>query len=671
MRRALPSRRTLLGWVLGAVTLCTPHTTAAQVRWGLGRWQGKGTFFLDWQRQDDQSAQTKYETILFQERVGLRNVGAFVVDPRLVTLDLGGSFGLSQEDGISQDNNPLRVGNGTLYDYAFDGLFLSEKPYPFTVFANRTENILAQGFGGRSDVTFESYGGIFELREGNGLEDYGLLHISSALDVRQEHLKEDSAVFGSPFSRDETRNIVRYHGHKGCETSDFDLRYELNDVSDPLNPTNVFDSHVVRALHSLDFGPTLNRRLDSAFYYFDRTGSAPGSYISADEHLHIDHHRDLATDYHYGFSQSDSTAGVVTTHAANAGLLRWFYQRLLTTLNVRGLWQNLSIGDKTIYGGQGALSYRRDLPWNGQLFVDSSVGYEVDDNNFTPSTVDVVDEPHVAPPVLGAGAGFTLDNTFVQNDTIVMVDVRGGSRLPTVLNVDYVISQQGPSTEIIPLAGSPVIQPNDPLEVSYTYNVDPSIMYSTTNVGAKLGVDFPWITASYEHLLSDQSRLSGTTTPGFLIDQNLDRFRVELKGHWHAVRAQSAVGYEILRSTLVDSNTWHFGQLLAYQPRADIVAQISGDQYLVDYPGEGRHSDSYLVRGTIDWFSVVGLSVSTFGGYRAFHDTSVPTDELVDAGLRLRWTYRNLEVAPTFTWADYMNRLTDIRGELRITRHLF
>lgn len=172
MTGAWTSRRCVLGWVLGALTLCVAHPTSAQVRWGLGRWQGDGTLFLDWERQDDKRSQTRYETILFQERLGLRNVGAFIFDPRFLTLNLGGSFGLSQEDGIAVTNNSLRVGNGTLYDYAFDGLFLSDGPYPVTLFANRNQTTLTQGFGGRSEVTFESRGG--HLRAARGQFPQGL-----------------------------------------------------------------------------------------------------------------------------------------------------------------------------------------------------------------------------------------------------------------------------------------------------------------------------------------------------------------------------------------------------------------------------------------------------------------------------------------------------------------
>jgi len=656
---------------MGALELVLAQVAGAQTPYGLGRWQGKATFYLDWEKQDDKRSQTKYETILFQERLGLRNVGAFIVDPRLLTLNLGGSFGLSQEDAIAVTDNSLRVGNGHLYDYAFEGLLLSGQPYPVTFFANRDQSILTQGFGGQSNSSFESRGGILELREGNFLKDYGFLNFSSLLDVHQEFINEDSSVFGTPFRRDESRNIVRYQAKKGGETSDLYLRYELNDVNDPLNVTNVFTSNTLRAGHSIDFGPTLNRRLDSALYYFTRSGSSPGSYLSIDEGLHLDHHVDFATDYRYNFSQSDSDAGSITTNAASAGLLHRLYQQLTTTLNARGLRQDFSTGEKTVLGGQGGLAYRRKLPWNGELTTDASIGYQVDDNNFTSSQIEVVDEPHVAPPVLGAGAGFTLDNPFVENDTIVMVDVRGGSRFSTTLNVDYSLSQEGSLTKIIPLPGSAVIQPGDPLEVSYTYDIDPSLKYGTTNVGTRVAADFQWVAASYEHLLSDQNRLAGTASPQFLINQNLDRLRGDLRHRWGNVRAQSSVAYDILSSTIVDSNTLRFGQLLSYQPSLPVMAQLSGDQYFVDYPGETRRSESYLVRGTLNYLTPFGLSIATVAGYRSYHDTDVPSDEIVDFGVRMHWSYHSLEVSPSFTWTDYRSRSNDIRGQLRITRHLF
>jgi hypothetical protein len=643
----------------------------AMPRWRLGRWQAETSFLLDWEQQNDKRAQNDYETILFQERLYVRNVGAYLFDPRLLTLNLGGGFGLSQEDGLAVQDTPLRVGNGILYDYAFDAFLLNDSPYPISLFANRNENTLAQGFGGRSDVTFESRGGIFELREGNLFEKYGVHNLSASLDVHQELRNEDSLVFGSPYRRDETRNIVRYATHKGGEQSDFDLRYEFNDVNDAVNSQNVFDSHTLRALHSVDFGPTLNRRLDSLLYYFGRRGAGSGNFVSLNEVLRLDHYENLASEYRYDFSRSDTDVGATTTNSASVGLRHRLYERLTTTVDAHGTYQNFPNGERSFYGGRGGLAYRRSLPWQGELLAHLHGGYRVDDNNFTSSRIDVVDEAHTAPPVIGGGNGFALDSPFVFLDTVVVFDVEGGARLPTEVNVDYILEQVGSVTRVIPLAGSPVIRPGDALEVSYSYAVDPSLTFSTATLNVGVGAEFAWIGLSYEHDLSNQSRLSGTASENFLIDQNLDRFAVDLHHRWDALRGQTTLSYEILNSTIVDSRTWRFSQLLAYQPRSNVDAQLSGDQYWATFPGENRDTQSYLVRASVDWLTPFGATVSPFAGFSAFRDTGTENEDIVDAGIRMRWIYHSLEIAPSFTWADYRRRLNELRAQLQITRRFF
>lgn len=671
-----PQCRRALGWIAFAWVVAglwpgLARPAVAQILWSRGQWHAEGSFFLDWEDQNDMRSQLRYNTILFQERLGLHGVGAWVIDPRVISMNLGGSFGLSNEDGINVTDTPLRVGNGTLYDYALDTFILSESAYPVTVFANRVENLLNQGFGTQSDDTFESHGAILELRENSILEDWGWLGFTSLLDVHQERNRENSLTFGSPFNIDEHRNVVRYRAHKGGEFSDFDLRYELNDVADPLNPINTFNAHTLRAQHSLDFGPTLNRRVDSNFYYFTRTGSTPGDYVSLDELLRLDHNADFWSDYRYGFSRSNTTSGTTMTNAAVLEVNHRLFQRLTSTFSAGAARQDYSVGDKTSYGARGGAYYRRPLGWNGELFVDVFGGYQIDDNHFTASTIDVVDEPHVAPPVFGSGQGFELDNNFVQTDTIVVVDVRGGSMLPTQVNIDYVIVPQGSLTEIVPLPTSPVIRPGDPLLVSYSYTVDPSLKYSTATLNARLGVDFPWGTASYVHYLSNQNALGGTSAPDILIDENSDVFKVDLRGQWDGLRAQSTIAYGILHSTLIDSRGWQLNQVLSYQMGPDLLAQLGGDEALVDYPGQNRNSQSYLVRANLDWFTPLGLNLSPFTGYRSYQDSAVPSDQIFDIGVLARWVYRDLEVTPSIAWTDYRGRLSSVQAQLRIVRHLF
>jgi len=671
MKRAAPWWTACL--VFACLLFADAVTAEAEFHWGLGHWEGEGTFLMDWERQHDKRTADKYETLLFEERLRLRNSGIWLFDPRLVTLNVGASFGAPQETALGDTDSPLRVGNGTLYDYSFEALFLSDTAYPASFFANRSQTILAQGFGGRSNLTFESLGGTFELHENSLLEAHGWRGISATVDAREESLVEDSSYFGNPFLRDEHRDIVNVQTHRAGENSDLDLRYQFNSVTDPLNPSNVFDSHTVRVTHSLDFGPTLSRRLDSGLYAFTRSGASSGSYVSANELLHIDHNRDLSSDYRYDFSGSDSDSGTTMTSTADASVLRHFYRNLSTTLGARGSVQTFPDGDRYIYGGRAGADYRRSIPAQGEFFADTHLGYEIDDNKFTSSFVDEPDERQTVPPNIGTGAGFTLAHPFVVVESIVVVDLgpNGNSRFDAVAGRDYLVVADGNNTRIVPLPDSPVLRSGDQLSVSYTYTIAPSIQYSTLDTSVRTGVEFPWMTVSYEHLMSDQSRLSGTSSPQFLIDQNIDRFQLELRGRWKKLIAQSAVDYEILRSSIVDSNGLRFGQLLVYQFSADVVAELTGDESFVDYPQENRHSQSYLARASVDWTILETLTASPFVDYRSFHDSAVMTDDVIEAGMRLHWTYRNVDIFPAITWSDYRDRMEDIHGELRITRRFF
>lgn len=664
-------------WFAWLVVACLAAASApvasAEFHWGLGRWDGDTTFLMDWDKEHDKRTEDRYETLLFEERLRLRNTGAFIFDPRVLTLGLSGSFGADQETALEQADTPLRVGNGTLYDYDFEGLLLADSAYPTTLFATRSQTVLSQGFGGRSDLTFQSLGGTFDLHENSFLQTRGWHGLTATLDAREESLVENSSYFGSPFQRDERRRIVNTQFHRAGENSDFDLHYQLNSVDDPLNSSNVFDSHTLRAAHSLDFGATLSRRLDSGLYYFTRSGASDGSYVSASEALHVDHHRDLATDCRYDFSQSDSESGTTTTHTANASALRRFYRNLTTTLGARGALQQFPTGEEYSYGGRAGADYRRAIPAHGQLFADTHLGYQVDDNNFSSSFIEEPDERHAVPPDVGTGAGFTLAHPFVVVESIVVVDLGpdGNSRFDTVVNRDYIVVEDGSRTKIVPLPDSPVLRAGDQVSVSYTYTVAPSLQYSTFDAGLRIGLEFAWLSLSYEHMMTDQSRLSGTSTPQFLIDQDMDRFQFELRRRWKRLLAQSEVEYEILRSSIVDSNALRFSQLLVYQLNRHIVAELNGDQNFVDYPGEDRRSESYLARASVDWTAFEGLSASPFLDYRSFHDSEVMSDEVIEAGLRVHWTYRSVDILPTITWTDYRGRMDGVHGELRITRHFF
>lgn len=655
-----------------------PHEAGAQRRFGLGTWEGAlGTwegaleFGFDWERQqtktdggtDSKSARNRYD-----ERLTVRNTGAYFLDPRLYSGNFSGTFGLFQEqDRFDHTDSSL---SGTLLGYSFDSAILPEKPYSAALFTNWNQNILSREFGGRTEISFENRGGTFRLREDSFLKDLGFPYLTSLLGARHELTKEETRVLGQTFRRDETRTVVNYEGSKGFETSDLSLRYEFTDLADKEHPISDFQSHSADLSYSLDFGENLNRRWDSRLHYLTRSGLARDTFLSMDEALRIDHYENLFTDYRYLLSRVETDVEATTTQTGTFRAQHRLYRSLTSAFTAQGTLQDLPNGERTSYAGQFDLDYQRTVPWNGRMFAGTGIRYQVDDNRFTVSSVSVVDESHTAPTPLGGGAGFTLANAFVITSTIVVVDTRGGARLATTRGVDYVTAQEGDSTKIVPLAGSPVILAGDPLAVSYSYEVDPSLKFSIVSWRGTVGADFRWIAVSLAHEQSDQTLLSGRDGR-FLEDRTVDTARLDLRGDWERVRALASARYQVQDSTRLAFTLWEFGQLLTVRAPFDVVLGLTAQETFTDFTLPERRSRSLATRGDLTWSPLPGLFVNGFAGLQAFEESQLPSETVREAGVRVRWTYGKLDVTPNFTWKTRERGATetnDLRFEIRVIR---
>ncbi len=640
---------------------------------------GLGSFGADAEvrfERDDQETKiggtsSEFRRTRYEEQLGLRNRGFFLVDPRLFTGNLEGRFGLVQED--ERVDGGARLRNGTLLGYAFDGAILSDKPYVVTLFANRNQSVLTREFGGRSEITFENLGATFRLREDSVLQDLGFPHFGSVVGARQERLKEETTVLGRTVRRDEVRTVLSYEAHKGFETSDLDLRYEFADLDDRAGVIGSFRTHTAGLTYSLDFGPTLNDRWDSRLQLLNRTGRHPATFLSADEELRLDHHERLFTDYRYLFSRNDTQAGDTTTHTGIALLQHRLYESLTSRVAASGTLQDFPTGDRISYYGEADFAYRRAIPGRGQLVAGTGARYQIDDNRFSLPLVAVIDEPHTAPAPRGGSAGFLLNNSFVVVSTIEVVDTRGGARLPATLGVDYVLVQEGDFTKIVPLASSLVILDGDPLLVSYSFEVNPSLKFSTLSWHGSAGVDYRWIALTAAHEQSDETRLSGRDGR-FLDDRRRETVRLDLRGDWDRVQAAAAAEYQVEDSTRLDFTAWQFSQSVSYRPFLDLLLSLSGQESFTEFARPRRRTEALSTRGTLDWSPLTGLFVTGFVGLRLFDDSEVPSETVREAGLRARWTFGKLEVAPTFTWSDRergATETTDLRVDVRVIRRFF
>ena len=633
--------------------LASGRTSAQSLQdFHLGSWEGSLEAGYRLERESlhsaDGSADTDLNRRRTREQMGVRNQGFYFIDPRLVSASLGFTLGLVQDRESINGRRDSRTGK--LIGYAFDAGLFTGLPYNGRVYANRSDNILTQPFG-RSELAFQNRGVSVQLREDSPLRDWGFPYFSASARAEQQETREKTtSVLGQTLQRDERQNILSLEGHKGYQTADLELNYVFNDHKDGEFPKSNFQSQTVNINYSLDAGPLLNRRMDSRMFYYTRNGVTPLSLFTADESLRINHDSNLSTGYRYGLARSDTQAGITTTQSASADVRYQPYANLITDGRLSALRQALPSGTRSSYTSDLGAKYQHSLPWNGTLHLRGGGRYQLDDNRLSTSQISVVDEAQAAPSSLGAGAGFLLNQPFVIASSIVVVDTRGGARLPSTLGLDYEVLTEGNLTRIVPLPTSAAIQAGDALAVSYTYEVDASIKYSTASSSASIGVDYRWIAFSYAHDQSKQTLISGEDSR-FLDSLRKDSAQLDLRGTWRVLPSQASASYVRYEATRLAYTQRHYTGLVSYRPSYSIAFGFNTDWTVTDFTLPMHRTDALSNQLTLDWYSGP-WSTTALLGRRVYKDSLQPTETISEARLKARLNYGKLDLASVFTASE-------------------
>lgn len=634
-----------------------------------GKWSGFGEFRTTWMSQHIR--EESYNSTRLEERLRLANRGIVVEDPRLLRFDIEGVFGQAQEIGSEERQG----GSGTtLLGYSLDGRFLPEKPHNGYLFAYRDETSLDRELSGHSWNLSEGYGGLVRLERDSVLADHGWRDFTNSVGVREEMFQESTEIAGNSFRRDDSRTIVEYSATKGFETSDFRLDYEWEDVQDAVVKDADYMTQRAVAVYSLDFGPTLNRQLESRASLYQRDNHRPNRVIALAERLRLDHSRKLATLYGYEFTDNQYAADRgAQTHGGSFDVHHRLYENLNTELSARGGRNAVDDdGRQLTASGSGSVQYERRIPWDGRIFAGGGGGYEWNDQRFDVQSVSVIDEPYTVPDV-GVGTGIVLRQTAVDPATIVVFDVRDGASIPTTVDIDYLVVQTGDETEIIPLSSGNIF-PGDPLQVSYAYRVPGELEYSTTTFTTQAGVDFPIAGIYYRHEKRNEERISGVDEGTFLNDRVFDEVLARVGRTWENGTAEATARYSILDTSRMHSNQWRFGQRVTSRTVRSLRVSVNSDQGFTHYRDPVRNRQTYGVHGAVHWTPPLpGLSASTYATFRALRgDDGFRSDTMIRLGVRMGWVYRRLRVESDLSWADWREREADaLRLQVRVVRQLF
>jgi hypothetical protein len=598
---------------------------------GFGNWSGAlGLNFLDGAQSfsSDSAPSSTSSRRTTRETLRIENSGFYILSPLFCTGNMALDLGLGQDKTGGSGGDTAT--NDSTRGYSLDTTFLPEKPYTASLFANRTYDHLLQPFGGMMVGESQSSGAWFHLRQDSILNDWGYPWIEASLGVHQDHRQNTTTNFGRSQNTDDRNRTIEFTTNKGFETADLGFNYSTDDVSNQEFSQGNFHSKASGLQYSLDFGPTLNRRLDAALSYRTRDGQASSTTVSNSEHLRLDHYQNLSTDYQYGATRQTYRDVRTSQQSGAFALVHRLYDNLTSSAGLSATSATLPNGTITSRGGNLTEAYQHSLPGKGTVFANLSGGYQVNNNDLSASGVNVFDEAHSAPNPLAAGAGFLLDHAFVNVSSIVVTNVRGGARIPTIVDVDYSIVAENNQIRIVPIVGSVLIGAGDPLLVTYTYLLDSRLKYATKSSAFGIGVNYPWILVAYSHQQSEQTPISGTNL--FLQNSREDIFQVGLEGTVREMPAKANMSLERIDATTSAYRrtklTTSLSRELPSNIRLAFGANASESKYTVP---DQRTTSTQSARASFNWFTWSGWTHTASLDWSRYRDGSTPAETLVQA----------------------------------------
>jgi len=547
--RLLPGSPALFTLILMSGALQTPAWAALNWQVGRGTWTGAlGLRYAQTNTSAESSAggastASSRSTV---ESFFLNGTKLYVLDPRLVTINLGLSLDLNQfnlSSSAPDDSVSASGYSNQGLGYNLEAIFLREKPYNGRFYADRRQIDTQQSFGGRTTGVSDNVGLQLMLTEKSVLKDWGLPWFNASLALAQSKSSSTSRFLDNSYHFEGSQRMLNFAASKGFINADLSFNYSLAEAgsAEALQPSR--RNHAIGLGYSHDFGPGLNRQFSSSLVYNTLGGGLPNNTLEADAKLHIDHYRNLSSSYTYEFNRQElGTAGAVdavgvvgaptsfvrSDHIGTATLSHQLYQNLGSSLAMNVNQSFVPNGSQTSYGGSAGQGYSHSLPGQGSLSLSWSGGYSHNTNALSSDSNKVDREVHIVAPADSpaiALPGFLLGKAFVIDSSIQVVSFNEQTgetvtlvpELPEGGVADYRIVKEGNFVRIEPVydLGNDPNDPNYPwrpgrrLEVSYTYQLDANVTYETRDLGYGATVSYGWFGASYQHQQSQLTPLAG------------------------------------------------------------------------------------------------------------------------------------------------------------------
>lgn len=315
------------------------------------------------------------------------------------------------------------------------------------------------------------------------------------------------------------------------------------------------------------------------------------------------------------------------------------------------------------------MAYTKKIPGDGRLNIDLNAGFEYSNSRYPTRQSLVPQEAHTAQAVFGfpslaanirlANPFFILGSTPAQRPIIRKVVPTCGILIE---GIDYTLTSFADFTEIVPNPGPGCsgINPGDQIELEYSFEVSQSLAYTTVPWRIGISLDYGWVRPFYYHEQSHQTALSGRDTQ-FLDNHRADGLGTEFRYDGNLMTAGLRAEVERYTSKRQAYNAFRSSQSFGYRFSPDLTFSLRAEESFYSYSRPDRERRLITGRASLSYQFGGELFADAFAAFRDLNDTTEPKERIAEAGVRVRWIFRSVEVLPSFRLIDRRRGATDTR----------
>lgn len=403
------------------------------------------------------------------EELLVTNFQGSIYHPNLFTFDASLENGLNQNQERSDVAGDTPLENLRLGRFHIRPAFLREKPYGFSLLADKSQETQRDDFFQHRSVESTRYGG-----------DFGWKNRRVPLRLS---LTSDSKLITRPGKPSQRYQDDRLYFSSRNESKKFG-RTRLDFSKDAFlreNPGSLDREGNTREIVLSNKRPLFGdkRKLDSSLRSYGLTGPSPSHLLDLSERLDIQHTDSLDSSTLYDFSNSSSGDWVTKGHRANTSVKHRLYESLYSTLNLLYFTGNSAELSQSGAGVSIDEDYVKKLGRFGRLSAGAGLGYRGERRNQPADSSSVFDESHT----LTAGGAVFLDLPEADRASVEVTDTTGTVRY--VSGSDYELVPSGNRLQIRRVASGSIAEGQEVL-VDYSAKTNPASSFSTRSANYRV-----------------------------------------------------------------------------------------------------------------------------------------------------------------------------------------